>query len=306
MPPNQSDDDLRSYWTEVRAPTRRRRTVQVAFEPPPVENLLQWATNFTKPGRPALCVIPGPSYERNLLLQKYLDPKWAMFRPDCIEDVLGSYTQDWIDQGVLANFTQRISTLRIPSDEKPPTSWNLLWDLSLVDDFLVDEPLRTMVDREFYLIHKVYHAIWEARFLARESTDQLSTFLQGLARWLTNEPLTDADREALRAVNVTRRIESPQERADVLLFLLTLAEHNSLVNRAVFTFDGLERLLGSAHRAALRQLDAFLGDVDRWVKLGCPIGIFLGFNATRTNLSALKRLNPKLHARVQAGLEWTQ
>ena len=54
-------------------------------------------------------------------------------------------------------------------------------------------------------------------------------------------------------------------------------------------------------------LQGFLGDVDRWVsKLGCPVGIAIGFDASRSNLATLKRLNPKLYTRIDAGLGWTR
>jgi hypothetical protein len=262
-------------------------------------------------------VLPGRNaQDRTAFFREYLDPTWDAFRPDTIEDVLGPDTRSWVTEGVLPNIVRRMSSMSLPTSDDmrkslpdfPDSAWSIVWALVLNEDLLVEDPLKSKVDREFHIAHVLYKVLWEARFLAREKRDVLPEFLGSFIRWVTASELTPSDVGQLEAAGIRRRLQVPAERSDALLFLLTLAAQNALFNRALFAFDNLEQCLdGGPHGVGiLRQLDSFLGDVDRWVTLGCPIGIVLGFDASTSNLAALRKANSKLYARVRQGLEWAQ
>jgi hypothetical protein len=126
-----------------------------------------------------------------------------------------------------------------------------------------------------------------------------------LVQWLSSALVTEADLATLN-IGLPRKALSLAERLDALLFLLTVAQQNGLFNRAIFAFDHLDACLMAGQIEPLRQMGFFLTSIDKWIKLGCPIGILLGLNPSSTALRTLRKLSPKLHDRVELGLEWTQ
>jgi hypothetical protein len=124
---------------------------------------------------------------------------------------------------------------------------------------------------------------------------------------MTGGELSDEDVSTLEEIGVRRRVTLDAERIDILLFLVTLAAQNGIINRMTLCFDGLEQALQSNRRALLRELDTFLATMDRWVGFShAPIGVMIGFNASARDLSQLRKLNPKLAERIEAGLVWTK
>jgi hypothetical protein len=101
------------------------------------------------------------------------------------------------------------------------------------------------------------------------------------------------------------RIESEpnqQERADLLLFLLTLARQNSLTGPLVFVFDSLERAVQQrpeTRQPLLKGLLTLVEAVDRRAPLGSPAGLLIGMPNQRKTLSRLRRHNVRLHRRLR-------
>jgi hypothetical protein len=313
--PESEADPIGEYWTDVRPKgrTRRKRPV-VRYDPPTIEAFIEWVVTFSEPGHTSIRVLPGASPQERLeFLQGYLAPTYDRFRPDCIEDLTGAHTRNWVEDGVLINFTERMEAqplaLDIPKDMgKVAPRWQLLWGLILAPDFVVGDPLKGLVDQEYSMLHNIYKVLWEARFLAREETSQekLVAFVTTILRWITDQPLTNEDAETLLILGARKRVESVSERVDALLFLISLAAQNALLTRATFFFDDLERALLPDRHNTLRQLDEFLMNVDRWAtKLDCPIGVLIGFQANKQTMRALRRRNPKLYKRIETGLSWT-
>jgi len=265
-------------------------------------------------------VIPGPSREdRRFYFERYLSPKWEKFRVGSIEDVYGPHTTQWLDVGVIEDATTRIRAMAIPADCRdvlpmwcPPQKnvWELLWGLVGVEEFVVEEPLSSLVDQEGSLLHDFYRLVWEARFLAKESVNLTAaqTFMESLLLWVTGGKLSEEQDRVLAALNVKSRVEAPSQQADLLCMVVTLAAQNSLTNRMVIAFDDLELALDHPKRQyLLRGLSQFIEAVDRWTLRagGCPIGVLVGFADTQTNRARLKEHHPKLAARVEDGLAWT-
>jgi hypothetical protein len=193
----------------------------------------------------------------------------------------------WLGVGALADFAFHIS--RLGGD------WSLLWGLCDVQEFVVDEPLRGMID-EGSRYTELFRALWEVRFLLDEGND-VRPFVRALTRWMVEGQLS----EPLRQL----RIESEpnqQERADLLLFLLTLARQNSLTGPLVFVFDSLERAVQQrpeTRQPLLKGLLTLVEAVDRWAPLGSPAGLLIGMPNQRKTLSRLRRHNVRLHRRLR-------
>ncbi len=313
------DDAVGSAWNELRAKALRRHMVHEPNPAPPVEPVIKWTLRFHDEGkRPAMMVVPGATaHERLSWYHKYLSDEWSSFRPDTVEDIVSEGARDWVDQTVLANFTARVAMMKVPHEAKrdlpswfpPPVyAWEFVWALAATETFLVEEPLRGLVDQSHYVFHEIFRVLWELRFRLRENKDFEPTqqFFTATIRWLTASHLSETDLAMLEAAGVTRRIQSDQERFDVLCFLITLAEHNALLNRFVICFDGLERAIRPEKRALLREMQTFLTTLDRWIRLAqAPIGVLIGMDTSPRQMSSLRRLNPKLADEVEAGLAWT-
>lgn len=286
---------------------------------PAVEPVIKWTLRFHDEGkRPGMMVVPGATAADRLgFYRKYLSDEWSSFRPETVEDVIGDPSREWVDQTILSNFTGRLALAKVPTEAKrdlpewfpPPVwAWEFLWALAASPNFLTEEPLRGLVDQAHYLFHEVYRVLWELRFRLKENGSHENTieFFTATVRWLTSSHLTQTDLAMLEAAGVTRRVTSDQERLDVLFFLITLAEHNALINRYVVCFDGLERALKPEKRPLLREMATFLVTLDRWIRLAqAPIGVLIGMDTSSRQMAQLRRLNPKLADEVEAGLAWT-
>lgn len=308
---NTAPEALTDYWSDLRP---KRLSSQPLEPTPPVDGFMQWATELSDEHHQSYITVPE-SIQADTF-HTYLG--LTAFQTGAVNDLSGDPTRGWLGGSVLENFTARVAAVRIPEDcmtkklspilaNDGRATWELLWGLVYCPDFLVEEPLHTMVDKSFYLVHSVYRAIWEARFVLRETgnSDKLMQIVASLTQWLQGYGLMETDIKVLTEIGIHKRVESDREKTDVLLFLLTLAAQNGLMSRAVFAFNGIDRALRPDSRSLLRQLDAFLGDLDRWVKLGAPVGAVLGIDTSRGGVSTLRKLNPKLAARIVTGLEWT-
>lgn len=311
QPPRRpKSDDIEVFWSAVRGGTKRRKPISSEiYVMPTTVPIVEWTVSLDKS---ALFVVPGSlPQDRSVLLQQYAGGEWKKFHSGVILDTDPSHA--WLEEGLLANVTQRIARLPVPPESKevlpakfPPIAgyWELLWGLVTIREFIVEEPLRGMVDQEFYLLHDGYKAIWEARFLAKETSfDETSGFIETYLRWIANETLSEKDKGRLSHARINRTVNSEQERIDMLLLLLTLATQNGLIDRIVITLDGLEEALRPEGRPLLKQLYTWIESLDRWIHIGnCPLGLVVGFSGSKSDLSLLKRFHPKLFVRIQKEL----
>jgi hypothetical protein len=249
------------FWESLRL--RPKVSPQVS----PAQRLLQWASEF-EPS--PVVVLKGPPSKRA--------EAYAWLRQRQVP-LMGR--DGWLGVGVFEDFAFHVS--RIGGD------WNLLWSLCDVEDFVVDEPLRSMIDRGTQYT-ELFQAIWEIRFLLDEGLD-VRPHVEAFTHWLTE----GEDSELLRGVGICSRLLSVHQRIDLLLFLLALAQQNSLIDAPIFVFDGLER--ATAQEAPVKDLLQGLVEiveaVESWASLGSPAGILVGVSPGGV-LKSLRKYNPKL------------
>lgn len=264
--------------------------------------------------RPLALVVPGASrFDRQQVLRPYVEGEWRRFQSGIVIDT--SKPTGWLEGQVATDFLARIQRMPMPELPKevmarwykPEPFWGLLWALTAVEEFVVNEAFRQILDKPFYLVHDVHKALWEARFLSREH-DRLGpveAFMTHFTRWISGEPLGDAGQRALADLGIRRLVTSASERLDVLNFLLSLACQNGLLERAIFLFDDLEQALQPNKRAVLRQFRDLLQCGHRWAQLGgSPLGILIGFTGSRSDFQLLEQLHAPLAADVREGLRW--
>jgi hypothetical protein len=317
-PPQETDESasIADFWAEVRGPGKPRKPKSGEHVlAPPLERLVEWTTTFEDgERRQTTYVLPcSEQNARDGLIRAFTRGDWRRFSPGIVVD-----TDDpsaWLKTGLLDDFTKRVARLTAPCRDLTarwfppfPGQWEILWGLVATEPFVIEEPLRAMVDQSFYLVHDVYRALWEARFLVSEETPtRVTEFIGTLTRWLSGSALSDKDQTALGSMGIKRLVRSEDERYDVLLFLVTLAAQNLLLTGAVFYFDGLECTLKPEARTTLRQLHTYVNALERWTRIGaCPVSVIIGFSGTARDRSQLKKLNPKLAASVGQALIWTK
>ncbi len=250
---------------------------------PTPEAVLQWAEAEPTASRP-LFVVTGTQEERRVNLKAFSG------------DASGTLTRSWVQDGVVQNVLDRLRQLRI-FPGKNRVGLNILWALVTSEDFIVEEPLRGMVDHSFYLIHDLYRLLWEARFTVREGNDPESV-IDAMTRWISREPLRDEDTAIFAHLGIDRLVRSPAEQFDITCFLLTMAAQNGLVGRVIWLFDDLEE--GLKQPEVLLQLESLIRTISRWIEIGrCPLGIIIGFQGTKADMALLRRRNARLFSQIR-------
>lgn len=291
-----------------------RNAARRDLEGVPPSRAIAWALAFGDRERKALLVVPGDREERLRFYDRYLVHTEKLSSEGAIDDLQGF---SWTNVGVLENVITRIATARVSASTRlpvwfPPEKgvWELLWSLVAVEDIVIGEPLRTLVDNSTFLAHHLYRLLWEARFLAKEKVNlkPAQVFVELIVRWLTAETLTEDEDKQLLTLGVRQRVQTDSQRFDLLCMLVSLAEHNGFISRLVLAFDDLEKALVHPNRTLLlRRMSKLLDSIDRWIKVGgSPIGVLIGFEATPESMTTLREHHPRLADHVREGLVWTE
>jgi len=272
------DRDLEECWDAVRP-----RTLTTKWHPPSRPLVEQWVEGLGQETNPVLSV-KGPSPLHRMEVYRWICP---MAEGEPCKDV-GS---EWIDDpwGHLVKWVGGVGP------------WNLLWELLDVKDFVVEEPLRGLVDQGF-LFTEFYQALWEVRFLLRESTPNIEGITDALIRWMTLEELSTEDHQVLGRLRLSRPLQSDEERLDTMFFLLALARQNGIAKPTIVIYDELGKAVRqgqSTRRKILADLLKLISAAKRWNRLGSALGLVAGFEPGV--LTPLRRYNPKLGKEISGG-----
>jgi hypothetical protein len=208
-------------------------------------------------------------------------------------------SNSWVKEGLTQDLTHRISKVRAIGSIIPH-EWDLLWNLLTLENLVVEDPLRMLVDQG-HLVTQFFKSLWEARFRLDEGRE-VREVVQALSNWMTSAPLDDAQREQLTQLGVTRKPVTTIERLDMLFFLLALAKQNDLVEQLVFVFDGLDQAVRQGigkRRQFYKELADFVLAAERWARLGAPIGFMLGYSKDHDPLGVIEAAQPKLGRKLR-------
>lgn len=270
--------------------TRRRPSILPKWYPVPVQQIQRWLVQLREGGSTLLTVV-GPDVEFRSSAYKI-----------CYDVVgvqaLGSSrtTDDWLTKGVANDLTERVRAMT----GRP---WGLIWDLFSVQDFVVDEPLRGLIDQGARFTG-LFRALWEVRFLLQERRQQEGHALLGaVLRWLYAQALSLEQQKLLAGVRIEHALTSLPERLDMLLFLLALTRQNGLADCTVFVIEGLDSVVRPnmlARRDLLRQLNETAAVFARWAQLGSATGLVLGMHDS--TLQDIYRYSPSFGKKIAASL----
>lgn len=162
------------------------------------------------------------------------------------------------------------------------------------DNLLLDDPLRTMVDRGFYFVSDAFKVILEAKFQVAEGWSA-EGHTEAVTRWVLNEKLTTAHLKLFEAAKVSRRV-TQSEQVDFLFFAAALGAQSGVTEPTTLGLDSVEltSTVGKKDRRAyLSELEEIVFGAVRWQSLGSSLGIVLG-------TEDVSRLTPKLHRLVKS------
>lgn len=273
-------DDLEECWRDLRP---RAQPLTAKWHPPPRPHVEQWVGGLGQKTNPVFSV-KGPSPVHRMEVYRWISPMVEV-------DPCKSTEEWWHDLwGYLV------------SQVGGPGPWDLLWNLLDVQEFIVEEPLRGLVDQGF-LFTEFYQALWEARFLLQESAPGVTDLVEALIRWMTQPELDPEDRKRLGKLRLSRPLQSDGERLDMLFFLLALAGQNGTIKPVVVVLDELGKatLAGQqTRRKVLADLLQLVLAAERWNRLGAAFGLVVGFSPGV--LTSLRKYNPKLGKKVSSGI----
>jgi hypothetical protein len=241
---------LEDSWKDLRP-----GYIRSDWQPPPRSVLQRWVSSLGE-GGDCVLTVEGPTTAH----------RTEVYRQVTALSVVTAPLDNWVD-GVVDSVVTR------------PPIWRMLQDVVRLEEFVIDEPLRSTLDRGG-LLTEVFQALWEIRFLFDEGS-VVEPFVRYLTDWIV-DPKPPGP--ILRTINIKRPLPRHQ-RLEMFFFLLTLAKQNGNLDRAVLTIDGLETLVelpSKTRRARLRELSKLTSTAKKWAALGSPLGLLIGYSKKRS------------------------
>jgi len=291
-----TEDSLEDCWDDI----RKGRRVKRAYPSVLRDNNLAYLTTWAQIPNRAFQVVPGDDRYEALKRLKAVLP----------DDVIVSWTPDWyqgtfprsitslVQRHVIHSSRRHRSAFNFPLPYIPENreGWDLIWGLVGKTAFVIEEPLKGLIEKRFSRLSDMYRLITEARFVARENRDGIEAAVHSIGRWLGGSAKPDT---FLLASSVKRPLQS-EEALGVALFTLTLAYQNGLLPFTFYVLDGLEKL----DRRDAADLHNILVSLERWSTIGCPIRALLLWDGQ--NRESFRRLNAKLAKQMRDGLAWVR
>lgn len=282
---------LEEYWSDLRRGLpKAKRAFPGLSSSAALSPLRDWVTS----PRAAFQVVPGDEREEVFTTLEAELPDGAISRwvspwskgEKFIPSFLHAIRDLPIPPG---NRSRQAFRFALPHPQQNPPGWDLLWGFVARTSFVVEEPLRGMINRR--PLADMYRALIEARFEAQETKDWAHTgeTISSVGRWLEGEP---------KAKGLVQTVLPEAARFEMAFFLLTLARQNGLLGDTFLILDGLERATPE-DAAALHHM---VSSLSRWAEVGCPLRLIFGWDAQSKN--ALRKLNPRFYQQAQEGLRW--
>lgn len=291
---------IEDYWVDFRQRSPLVRGLYPSLTTKESVNpLLMWANTPRDHIGSTMRVLPGDTQEQTFKLLIDHLPRNTILRTSVFNCTsLSTLVRDlWIPEGKRTFETLRFT---IPRPNENPQGWDILWCLAACRELSVPYSLRKEVNHLRSPIADFYRALLELRFEAEEKLylPVIEEGLRSLSNWVCGYPGVIGS-PILQKAGITRGV-TPKESSDLLLFILSLANHNHLLDGFILYTPGVESVSG----VCTEQLYQLLGSIDRWLNYGCPLTLLLGWRGTQEDKTQLRHSHPKLYRRVTSGLKW--
>lgn len=165
------------------------------------------------------------------------------------------------------------------------------------ENLILDDPLKTMVDRGFYFVSDAFKVFLEAKFQVAEGWSA-DAHTEAVTRWVLNRKLEPCHLKLFEAAKVSRRV-TQSEQLDFLFFVAALGAQSGISTPTTLALDAVEltSTVGKKDRRVfLNELEEIVFGALRWEKLGSSLGVVLG-----TEDSSL--LTPKLSRLLESSIK---
>lgn len=177
---------------------------------------------------------------------------------------------------------------------------SILEDLLSSPELVVEESLQALLthqkDNPYF---DAYQLVLEARFELKESAKakaQKSEYIQAIREWLSGS-LPDMISNLPKGFRGAA-LETEEDRLCALLFILSLAKQNDVLDGVLLYTDSVEALVDT------KGLRKNLLHLDDWVRRGSSVRAILGWRGSEEDIKAMKKSNPRLLKRLQEDLLW--
>lgn len=291
---------IEEFWDDIRIkPERAKYLKKPSYE---LAHLIEWGMNLQATSRDTFRVISEAGSSMIVdTLERSLS-SGVLVRDSGLsrsEDPVGHLMTFVRQMMVPSRFRVRDNlSFRPPHPSMNPFGWDILWCLVAHREIVLTSYLKDLVARKSSRLTEFYTALVEIRFEAqeRQSIPSIEENVEGLGKWVEGTLSESTGTNFKLKVGVKGDVQR-NERMDLLLFILNLAKDNQLLEEFILFSDGLEGL--SQERAS--ELNEILLALDRWVPIGCPLNLLLGWRGSDKDRAILKELHPQLLLRFKKG-----
>jgi hypothetical protein len=296
-------NSVEDFWDDIRIKSEQAKYLKpTSYELAP---LVEWGTNLQATSRDTLRVIPGTSSSSIIdSLEREL-PSGGLVRDSELvrsEDPIGHLMTLVRQMRVPSRFRVRGNlSFRPPHPSMNPVGWDILWCLVAHRELILTSYLKDLVGKKSSRLTEFYTALVEIRFEAqeRQSIPSIEEDVESLGGWVEGN-LSNSSNTHFKLKTGVKGDVQKNERMDLLLFILNLAKDNQLLEEFIVFSDGMERLTPSGSL----ELNEILLALDRWVPIGCPLNLLLGWRGSDEDRASLKEMHSRLLTRFKRGAAW--
>jgi hypothetical protein len=294
---------VEEFWDDIRIKPERAKYLKTpSYE---LAYLVEWARNLQSTSRDTFKVVPGTGSSLIIdALERELPSEALVRDPDLCrsEDPVGHLMTLVRQMRVPSRFRVRDNlSFRPPHPSMNPFGWDLLWCLVAHRELVLTSYLKDLVVRKSSRLTEFYTALVEIRFEAqeRQSIPSIEENVEALGRWVEGS-LSDTAATSFKLRTGVKGVVQRNERMDLLLFILNLAKDNRLLEEFVVFSCGMERLSSDG----ATEINEVILALDRWVPIGCPLNLLLGWRGSDEDRAHLKEVSPRLLVRFKKGAAW--
>ena len=296
---------VEEYWDDIRMkPERAKYLKPHSYE---LAHLIEWGRNLQATSRETFKVIPVRDAQSIVEAFEKEFPSETVVADSGLcgaEDPVGHLLSIVRQMRVPSKFRVRDNlSFRPPHPSMNPFGWDLLWCLVAHRDVVLTSYLKDLVGKKSSRLTEFYTALVEIRFEAqeRQSIPSIEENVEALGRWVEGGySIEDSVIASFKLKTGVKGDVQKNERIDLLLFILNLARDNQLLEEFIVFSDGMESLSSEGAEGVNEVILA----LDRWVPIGCPLNLLLGWRGSDEDKVKLKAIHPRLLVRFKRGAAW--
>ena len=295
------EQSIEKYWGAIRG-GRAKHLGFSLVQSRALTPLLVWGSNLESSS--TMMVLPGEDREACLSLLERELPSRVIVRSRASLSSTSTRTrllESTCDLKVPAKFRTNFD-FQPPEPEGNPLGWDLIWSLIATANLSLSSNLVDLTSNRSSRFMEFYRAILEARFEAREgqSIASIEDNVMSIVYWIEGNTYFEGSARAFYSKAGIKSKVQPGEQLDLLMFILTLARDNHLLDDFIAVLEGFEGFQSST----LDEVSEVIEAACQWSTFGCPLHLLVEWRLSTEEVSRLMAHHPKLHDHIVAGMGW--